>query len=102
MTNSIPQCRKCHQDFGDGIVTPMIDAINRIWGDGTYQRLEKIAKQYPTIKGTLLDTVEFRLELESYYKQLNHCLERGISAQECMDTVYSDEGWGISIDEEST
>jgi len=100
MKASIPQCRKCHQLYGDGFNTPMIDAINRIWGDGTYQQLEKIAMNYQTIKGTKLDLVDFRLELEAYYKQLINCLEQGISAQECMETVYSDEGWGIKIEEE--
>ena len=28
MKASIPQCRKCHQDWGDGIVSPTISAIN--------------------------------------------------------------------------
>ena len=97
MRNSIPQCRRCHQQYGDGFNRPMIDAINRIWGEGTTDKLELIARQYPSIKGTHLDLVDFRLELEAYYKQLINCLEQGISAQECMESIYSDEGWGITI-----
>ena len=100
MRNSIPQCRKCHQAYGDGFNRPTIDAINRIWGDGTTDKLELIAQNYPTIKGTHLDLVDFRLELEAYYKQLTEALEQGISAQECMEAIYSDEGWGIYLDEE--
>ena len=64
MKASIPQCRKCHQAYGDGFNSAMINAIDRIWGSGTYQQLEKIAMNYPTIKGTNLDLVDFRLELE--------------------------------------
>ena len=100
MRNSIPQCRKCHQQYSDGFNRPMIDAINRIWGDGTTDKLELIARNYPSIKGTHLDLVDFRLELEAYYKQLIECLNQGISASECMETIYSDEGWGIYLDEE--
>ena len=100
MTNSLPQCRKCHQQYGDGFNRPMIDAINRIWGEGTTDKLELTARNYPTIKGTNLDLVDFRLELEDYYKKLIEALEQGISAQECMEAIYSDEGWGIHIEEE--
>ena len=78
----------------------MIDAINRIWGEGTTDKLELTARNYPTIKGTNLDLVDFRLELEDYYKKLIEALEQGISAQECMEAIYSDEGWGIHIEEE--
>ena len=99
MRNSIPQCRKCHQQYGDGFNGPMIEAINRIWGSGTTDKLERTARQYPSIKGTNLDLVDFRLELETYYKKLIQALEQGISAQECMEAIYSDEGWGIQIDE---
>ena len=70
--------------------------IDRIWGDGTVAKLEKIAMQYPTIKGTPLDTVDFRLELEEYYKQLVKYLEKGISPDEVMKTVES--GWGLEIE----
>ena len=77
----------------------MIEALDRIWGEGTARKLELIARQYPSIKGTNLDLVDFRLELETYYKNLIQSLEQGISAQECMEAIYSDEGWGIQINE---
>lgn len=98
--NSIASCRKCHQQYSDGFNKPMQEAIDRIWGEGTISRLEKIAMNYPTIKGTHLDLVDFRLSLESHYKQLIDCLESGISAKECMEAIYTDEGWGICIEEE--
>ena len=99
MRNSIPQCRKCHQQYSDGFNGPMIEALDRIWGDGTTKKLELIARQYPSIKGTHLDLVDFRLELETYYKNLIQSLEQGSTAQECREAIYSDEGWGIQIDE---
>ena len=78
-----------------------MEAIDRIWGEGTVKELELIARQYPTIKGTHLDLVDFRLELETYYKKLIHCLNNGISPQECMESIYSNEGWGININKEN-
>ena len=89
MRNSIPQCRKCHQQYSDGFNGPMIEAINKLWGENTTAQLECIAKQYPSIKGTNLDQVDFRLQLETYYKDLIKCLEAGISPQECTQTIFS-------------
>ena len=86
--------------YGDGFNLPTQQAIDRIWGDGTVVKLEKIAMQYPSIKGTHLDLVDFRLNLEAHYKQLIDCLMQGISAQECMEAIYSNHGWGIKIDGE--
>ena len=100
MRNSLPMCRRCHNDYGDGFNSRMIESINKIWGPGTTYKLERIAKQYPSIKGTHLDLIDFRLELEVYYKELIHCLENGISRQECMEAIYSDEGWGIRMEED--
>jgi len=94
--NGLAQCRKCHNQYGDGFNSPMQKAIDRIWGEGTVGKLEKIAMQYPTIKGTPLDTVDFRLELEEYYKQLVKYLEKGISPDEVMKTVES--SWGLEIE----
>jgi hypothetical protein len=74
----------------------MQKAIDRIWGDGTVAKLEKIAMQYPSIKGTPLDTVDFRLELEDYYKQLIKYLEKGIPPDEVMNAVES--SWGMEIE----
>ena len=89
-------CRKCHNQYGDGFNSPMQKAIDRIWGDGTVAKLEKIAMQYPSIKGTPLDTVDFRLELEDYYKQLIKYLEKGIPPDEVMNAVES--SWGMEIE----
>ncbi len=94
--NSIASCRKCHQQYSDGFNKPMQDAIDRIWGAGTVERLEKTAMQYPTIKGTPLDTIEFRLELEDYYKQLIKYLEKGMSPDDVMKAVES--SWGKEIE----
>ena len=74
----------------------MQKAIDRIWGDGTVAKLEKIAMQYPSIKGTPLDTIEFRLELEDYYKQLIKYLEKGMSPDDVMKAVES--SWGKEIE----
>ena len=101
MRNSIPQCRKCHQQYSDGFNGPMIEALDRIWGGGTANKLDRIARQYPSIKGTHLDLVDFRLELETYYKHLIQSLEQGCTAQECREAIYSDEGWGIQINEDN-
>jgi len=94
--NSLAMCRKCHNQYGDGFNSPFQKSLDRIWGEGTVVKLEKIAMQYPTIKGTPLDTVDFRLELEEYYKQLVRYLEKGISPDEVMKTVES--SWGLEIE----
>ena len=94
--NGLAMCRKCHNQYGDGFNSPMQKAIDRIWGDGTVAKLEKIAMQYPSIKGTPLDTVDFRLELEDYYKQLIKYLEKGIPPDEVMNAVES--SWGMEIE----
>ena len=72
--------------YGDGINGPLINAINRIWGEGTTELLEKTASQTPTIKGTLLDLVDYRMSLEQYFKDLIDALDNGISPEECMKT----------------
>ena len=94
--NGLAMCRKCHNQYGDGFNSPMQKAIDRIWGDGTVAKLEKIAMQYPSIKGTPLDTVDFRLELEDYYKQLIKYLEKGMPPDEVMNAVES--SWGMEIE----
>ena len=94
MRNSLPQCRKCHQQYTDGFNGPMIQAINRIWGKGTTNKLEKIASQYPSIKGSYLDKVEFRLELETYYKKLIQALKSGMSHEDITKNVFTSDGWG--------
>ena len=47
----------------------MMDAINRKWGDNTTAWLEKIAGHYRHSRGTYLDAIDFRLELEDFYKE---------------------------------
>ena len=89
-------CRKCHNNYGDGFNSPFQKSLDRIWGEGTVDKLEKIAMQYPTIKGTPLDTIDFRLELEAYYKQLIKYLEKGIPPDEVMKAVES--SWGLEIE----
>lgn len=98
--NSLPMCRKCHQAYGDGFNSSMIESINRIHGEGTTNKLEKMAMQYPTIKGTKLDSVDFRLELEKEFKGLIKDLESGTSNQGNRDSVIPEERWGIIISED--
>ena len=97
--NSIACCRKCHQQYGDGINKPHQETVNRIWGKDTALRLEKIAMQYQTIKGTPLDTIDFRLKLELYYKKLIKLLEEGMNPKECISLNYSEESCGIFMEE---
>ena len=73
--NAVALCRRCHNDWGAGITKPQNDAIDRMWGDGTVARLEQFAKQYPYSKGSNLDSVDFRMKLESFYRKKLKCLE---------------------------
>ena len=67
--NAIGSCYKCHMDWHNGLCTPMIDAINKKWGDDTHIWLERIAGHFPHSRGTFLDCEDFRLELEDFYKE---------------------------------
>ena len=74
----------------------MMNRINEIWGSGTTDDLELTASQCTSIKGTLLDTVDFRLQLEKYFKELIKLLDEGVNPEECMNsnkiyTVFKDE-----------
>ena len=95
--NSIAICRKCHDDWGRGISMPHNNAIDRLWGEGTAERIEVIAKKYPQSKGTYLDCVDFRLELEAHYKQKLELLQQGVSVDEIKTAVWKDFG----LDEEN-
>ena len=83
--NSVAQCRKCHREYAKGFNTPMMEAINKKWGEGTTMELETMAREHPAIKHTLLNFVEFRMKLEKYYKKLIEFLDRGATSQQCMD-----------------
>ena len=73
-----------------------VNAIDRIWGSGTALLMENTARQYPSIKGTMLETVEFRLSLEKYFKNLIDALATGVAGpEECKETVWVD--WGMPI-----
>ena len=72
--NSCCSCRKCHRQYAQGFNSPMMDAINKMWGSGTTIELEKIAADNTCIKNTYLNVVDYRLDLESYYKKLIDCL----------------------------
>ena len=94
--NTISQCRKCHNDWGKGITKPMNMTIDRLFGEGTAQLLENMARQYPVSKGTYLDLVEFRMKLEDYYKKKRTLvLEQGYTQQECIANLYTDFGLKI-------
>ena len=94
--NTISQCRKCHKNWEQGITKPMNQSIDRLFGDGTSQLLENMARQYPISKGTYLDLVEFRMKLEDYYKKkLKMVSEQGYSQSECISNLYTDFGLKI-------
>ena len=67
--NSIASCRKCHQEYGDGINSPMIQAINNKFGEATTHFIEKLTKMHPSIKGLPIDTIDYRLELVKRFKK---------------------------------
>ena len=90
--NSLAICRKCHDDWGRGISMPHNNAIDRLWGEGTAERIDVIAKKYPQSKGTYLDCVDFRLELEAHYKQKLELLQQGVSVDEIKTAVWKDFG----------
>ena len=75
--NSLAQCRGCHYKWGCGITTPLNKAIDTMWGKGTSEKLEIFASRNTTIKGTELDQVEYRLNLESFYKKKLKALQEG-------------------------
>ena len=78
--NSITQCRRCHNDWGNGINGPLNKAIDCKWGEGTASKLEIFSKQNQTIKGTLLDDVTYRIKLEEFYKnKLNALTETNLT-----------------------
>jgi len=94
--NLLCSCPKCHLQWGDGMVTRQIAAIERMWGAGTAQLMEDTARAYPSIKGTNLNSVDFRLSLEEYFLDLIEALESGtVSPAECKDTVWTD--WGMPL-----
>lgn len=93
--NAVALCRRCHKDWGAGITKPQNDAIDRMWGDGTVARLEQFAKQYPYSKGSNLDSVDYRMKLEKFYREKLKCLEEGLTPTEVMKTVWEDFGENI-------
>lgn len=90
--NSVACCRNCHIEWAQGINEPTNNAIDRIWGEGTCKRLELIAKQYQTAKGTYLGLIDFRLQLEEHYKEKLKLLDEGISVEEIKTAVWKDFG----------
>ena len=90
--NTIAVCRKCHDQWGKGICIPHNNAIDMIWGDGTSAKIEEIAQKYSQSKGTYLDSVDFRLELEAHYKQKLELLQQGVSVDEIKTAVWKDFG----------
>ena len=89
--NSLPMCRSCHNQYGDGINSPMMNRVNEIWGEGTTEELEQNARQCTSIKGTYLDLIDFRISLETYFKELSKLLDQGINPEECIasNSIYT-------------
>ena len=99
--NTISQCRACHLNWGMGITKPMNLGIDRLFGEGTSQLLENMARQYPISKGTYLDLVEFRLKLEDYYKKKLRLVQaEGYSQSDCIAKIFTDFGLKIKGDHE--
>ncbi len=60
--------------------------------EGTAARLEEIAAKYQVSKGTYLDMIDFRLQLEQHYKDKLELLEQGVSVDEIKTAVWKDFG----------
>ena len=90
--NILSSCRQCHLKYGDGFNADMINAVNRIYGGGTTNRLERIARKYPIIKGTYLTLVDFRLAMEFHYKEKLNLIEQGIPIPQLMEQRWEDFG----------
>jgi len=90
--NVIALCRSCHDDWGRGITDPQNSAIDRLWGEGTALKLEHFAKQYPISKGTFVQLVSFRQQLQVHYKEKLKLLNSGISKSEIMAACWQDFG----------
>ena len=74
----------------------MNQSIDRLFGEGSAQMLENMARQYPISKGTYLDLVEFRMTLEDYYKKkLRLVRDEGYTQSECIANLYTDFGLKI-------
>ena len=86
--NTIAVCRQCHLDWGNGITQPTNNAIDRLWGEGTCRRLEDIARKHQTSKGTHLDTIDFRLQLEDHYKEKLKIFNKGVSVTELNTAIW--------------
>lgn len=93
--NVISSCRQCHLQYGDGLNSNMIEAVNRVYGEGTTDRLERIVRKFPITKGTtFLPLVDFRLELESHYIEKLKLIENDIAISEVMKARWEDFGGG--------
>lgn len=90
--NILSSCRQCHLKYGDGFNSDMMDAVNRVYGDGTTDRLERIARKYNVTKGTYLPLVDFRLQLEAHYKEKLDLINKNIPIPEIMKARWEDYG----------
>ena len=76
--NSVLHCSVCHRDWHNAKNTISTHQwIDSEWGPGTSEKLEIYSKRQPTVKGTELDTVEYRLHLEKMYKLKTKALKEG-------------------------
>jgi len=74
-----------------GMTIPLNNAIDSLWGVGTAEALEMFAGRHPTIKGTQLDSVDYRLKLESLYKKKIKAIKEGfMSSIESMKTIWEE------------
>ena len=76
--NSVCHCIKCHDDWHRGRnIIATHRWIDNEWGYGTSEKLEIYSKRQSIIKDTDLDTVDYRLNLEKFYKLKTKALKEG-------------------------
>ena len=99
--NSVLHCMKCHEDWHRGRNTTATHRwIDNEWGSGTSEKLEIYSKRQSIIKGTDLDTVDYRLHLERMYKLKTKALKEGtMTRDEAKEHTWDDffGEWSYSV-----
>lgn len=99
--NSVLHCSVCHRDWHNAKNTISTHQwIDSEWGDGTSEKLEIYSKRQSIIKGTDLDTVDYRLHLERMYKLKTKALKEGtMTRDEAKEHTWDDffGEWSYSV-----
>ena len=85
-------CSRCHRDWHNCKNTLETHKwIDDQWGAGTSLTLELYSKRQPTIKGTDLDDIEYRIRLEKFYKLKTDALKEGrMTRDQAMSITWND------------